>query len=366
MSEGVDNLRRSELMVLNRIDPSFTDISSSSEASTYASTVSTDLDDTVTEVTSWLALPDTVATGLKAQYQIQEGWLTEDIGQLEIILTMLGKGNNEMGIQVALQHPWSRGTIMINTTDPFTQPLINPDYFGVGYDIDIMNYGSVFARSVAAASPLSEVMITETYPGASYTGDALANYTKENCGTEYHPVGTNAMLPKASGGVVDTTLTVYGAANLRVIDTSVVPMHISAHTMATTYGIAEKGADIIKKKHWAVVAATTTTNTTDSSSSTTASAGKATDTAVTSANKDAATTTSTLSTGAKAGIAIGAGLGALAALGALIFFCCFKRRKNKKAQGEKGWYNGAGGQGAQGGRYDADIGAGGEFCLNLR
>ncbi|WVQ72732.1 hypothetical protein IAR50_002292 [Cryptococcus sp. DSM 104548] len=310
---------------------------SDTDASDFADDVSDKISDAVNNVTSKLDLPDEVATGLTAQYNIQQEWLTGDVGQLEIILTLLGNGGNELGIQVALQHPFSRGTIFINSTDPFTSPHINPDYFGIDWDIDIIGYGSEFARRLAAASPLSDVMVTEKYPGTSYTGATLANYTKNQAGTEYHPVGTCSMLPQDSGGVVDTTLTVYGAANLRVIDTSIVPIEISAHTMATTYGIAEKAADMIKKKHWVVTAADETTSA-GAAASTTASAGKATDTAVTgSTSQDNADSSSTLSTGAKIGIGIGAGVGVAAVLAGLLLFCLAKKRKNNKVD-EKAWY----------------------------
>jgi choline dehydrogenase-like flavoprotein len=53
------------------------------------------------------------------------------------------------------------------------------------------------------------------------------------------------MLPKNQGGVVDSSLKVYGTSNVRVVDASIIPLHISAHIQATTYGIAEKAADII-------------------------------------------------------------------------------------------------------------------------
>ena len=39
-----------------------------------------------------------------------------------------------------------------------------------------------------------------------------------------------SMLPREKGGVVDTSLKVYGTANLRVVDLSVIPVHIAAHT----------------------------------------------------------------------------------------------------------------------------------------
>jgi hypothetical protein len=40
-------------------------------------------------------------------------------------------------------------------------------------------------------------------------------------------------------GVVDGTLKVHGTTNLRVIDASVLPFELAAHTQATVYAIAE-------------------------------------------------------------------------------------------------------------------------------
>ena len=66
------------------------------------------------------------------------------------------------------------------------------------------------------------------------------------------------MLPRDKGGVVDPKLKVYGTKNLRVVDLSIVPLLVAAHTQglyctvqhgeqllmhftALVYGIAEQG-----------------------------------------------------------------------------------------------------------------------------
>lgn len=53
------------------------------------------------------------------------------------------------------------------------------------------------------------------------------------------------MLPLAYGGCVDTEMKVHGISNLRVIDSSVIPVGFAAHLASPTYALAEKGAAII-------------------------------------------------------------------------------------------------------------------------
>jgi chemotaxis response regulator CheB len=114
------------------------------------------------------------------------------------------------------------------------------------------------------------------------------------------------MLPLDMGGVVDTTLRVYGTANVRVIDASVMPIHVTAHTMAPAYAIAEYGADIVKMAYWPVP---------PPSSSTTSKAGGATGTPGSSSEDDAVT--GGLSQNQRT-VAIAASIGGAAAVAALI------------------------------------------------
>lgn len=288
-------------------------------AANYASLVQRDLNQTWQNAVEWKSLPANVGRGLAAQYQIQASHIDSEVGQVEMLMHLLAPNNN-VAIQASLQHPWSRGTIFITSTSAFTSPAINPDYFSLGYDIDILNNGVQLARRIAAAAPMNTLCITETNPGTSFAGGStqLDDWIRDDIGTTYHPIGTCSMLPRDDGGVVDTQLIVYGSANIRVIDSSIIPLHMSAHTMGTTYGVAEKGSEIIKRRYYEV----------QESSSTSASEGGAGGASRTSSGSGSSNTAaaggagvssdSGLSNAAKIGVGIGAGVGAAALLAAIV------------------------------------------------
>ncbi|PHH72610.1 hypothetical protein CDD83_4906 [Cordyceps sp. RAO-2017] len=62
------------------------------------------------------------------------------------------------------------------------------------------------------------------------------------------------MMARELGGVVDPALAVYGAARLRVVDASVLPLQFSGHPTATLYAVAERAAELILRHGPAPVA----------------------------------------------------------------------------------------------------------------
>ena len=66
--------------------------------------------------------------------------------------------------------------------------------------------------------------------------------------TLMHVAGTAAMMPRELGGVVDPKLKVYGIQGVRVVDASIMPLIPACHLQATVYAVAEKAADIIRKR----------------------------------------------------------------------------------------------------------------------
>jgi hypothetical protein len=102
------------------------------------------------------------------------------------------------------------------------------------------------ARKLGETSPISTNFTAETSPGSSVqTDDDWIQWLREEASTEFHPSSSCAMLPQDQGGVVDANLRVYGLANVRVADASVIPIALSTHLMSSTYGVAEQASKII-------------------------------------------------------------------------------------------------------------------------
>ena len=95
---------------------------------------------------------------------------------------------------------------------------------------------------------LAPIIIREAYPGLQAQSDANILTAIQ---TVVHPIyqasGMCAMRPCNDNGVVDPSLHVYGVKNVRVVDTSILPIITSCNIMAPTYMVGEKGADLIKE-----------------------------------------------------------------------------------------------------------------------
>ena len=107
-----------------------------------------------------------------------------------------------------------------------------------------------FLEKLARSPPLSEYLKLngKRNHSTAYVEDldAAKDYIRIASISNYHPVGTCAMMPKALGGVVDEKLEVYGTTNVRVVDASIMPMIPRANPQSTVYAVAERAADLIK------------------------------------------------------------------------------------------------------------------------
>ena len=76
--------------------------------------------------------------------------------------------------------------------------------------------------------------------------ESLRGYLCANLGSYFHPVGTCPM-DRGTRAVVDSSLRVQGVSSLRVVDASIMPSLPFNNTMATVYGIAERGVELIRR-----------------------------------------------------------------------------------------------------------------------
>ncbi|KAJ7698001.1 alcohol oxidase [Mycena rosella] len=197
-----------------------------------------------------------ISPGLRKQYELQLKHLKDKQPSCEFILSprcMPGPkpplpGKQYVTVSGLINHPFSRGSIHIASKDPLVPPYIDPKYFEHSYDLLQHIEQIKFCRRVLEQEPLKKFLTgTELLPGPELHSIS-SDYIRSAFSTTWHTVGSCSMLPLQDGGVVDRTLKVHKTTNIRVVDISVVPLHIGAHMQATAYAIGEIAADIIKGK----------------------------------------------------------------------------------------------------------------------
>ncbi|KAI0970549.1 GMC oxidoreductase-domain-containing protein [Xylaria arbuscula] len=189
-------------------------------------------------------LPPTYDATLRAGYEAQKRELyalisRHDVAAYELMVTSWGQ------LAVSAMHTLSRGTIHARSSSIFdNEPLVlDPRLCSHAFDCEILRMGVEFndrliaTDAMAALSPVSPSKLrTEDLKNRT----ALMETIKSMVRTEFHPSGTAAMMPRSAGGVVDTSLKVYGTKNLRVVDASIIPLIPGGHIQSVVYAIAEK------------------------------------------------------------------------------------------------------------------------------
>jgi choline dehydrogenase len=161
------------------------------------------------------------------------------------------------GIMTVLTHAFSRGSIHIQSPDASTAPTIDPRYMSNPVDIEVLSSGLLFTQNISEAAPLSNLLKDneagdgkKAQPSFKVDGrltkESAVRIVREAVSSSFHPVGTCAMLPREDGGVVDSSLRVYGTRNLRVVDASVFPLNVRGNIASLVYAVAERASDLIK------------------------------------------------------------------------------------------------------------------------
>ena len=145
-------------------------------------------------------------------------------------------------------HAESRGAVTLRSLDPAAHPRIVQNLLSTERDRDTMREGVRMARRIASQASMQPYIAAEFFPGSGKVSDAdIDAHIRSTSITVHHPLGTCRMgAADDAGAVVDTTLKVRGAENLRVVDASVMPDLVSGNINAAVLMIAERAADLIR------------------------------------------------------------------------------------------------------------------------
>ena len=147
-----------------------------------------------------------------------------------------------IGLPVALERPHTRGRLMLASTDPRVQPLIQLDFAADPEDLRRLVAGVRLAWQIAHQPEIARHMhhvalLSEETMGSD---DALAAYVRATVSTQFHPCGTAPMGPAGDPmAVVDQHCRLRAIPNLRVADASVMPAIPRANINLTCIMIGE-------------------------------------------------------------------------------------------------------------------------------
>lgn len=146
------------------------------------------------------------------------------------------------------QHrPESVCDVRARSTDPFEDPIIQPNYLSDPIGQRVQVAGVKRARKLIHTPELGAFFERDEHPADEPLGDdAWLDFLRQWGSTCCHVIGTARMGPASDcTPVVDDTLRVHGLQGLRVVDASIMPNMPSANTYCSTMMIAEIASDMI-------------------------------------------------------------------------------------------------------------------------
>ncbi len=144
----------------------------------------------------------------------------------------------------------SRGFVRLRSNDPAAAPQILFNYMGHADDWTEFRACVRLTREIMSQKALDPFRAEEIQPGPAVQSDAeIDSFIREHCESAYHPTGTCKMgSRKDPMAVVDAECRVFGIANLRVADSSIMPQVTNGNLNGPTLMIGEKASDHILGK----------------------------------------------------------------------------------------------------------------------
>lgn len=197
-------------------------------------------------------------TPFEAVAFVDSGMRTDtDVPDLQMFILPMGYPENQdqpgmhlpdsspsLTLMPTMIYPDSRGTVRLASTDPFTAPLIDPNYLAEPRDLATLVAGMELVRETLAHQAIAQEIGREVLPGSDHIDADLAEFVRRNASGVYHPVGTCRM-GTDERAVVDPALRVRGVEGLRVADASIMPSIVGGNTNAASMMIGERAGELI-------------------------------------------------------------------------------------------------------------------------
>lgn len=114
------------------------------------------------------------------------------------------------------------GDLTLSSSDPFSHPIINPNYFSSEFDRYTMREAFKTSRRFLSGPAWSDYIVKPLQLDGEPTDDEIDAYFRQATGSIFHPVGTAAMTAVNAGfGVVNPDFRVKGVCGLRIVDASI-------------------------------------------------------------------------------------------------------------------------------------------------
>jgi choline dehydrogenase/4-pyridoxate dehydrogenase len=152
--------------------------------------------------------------------------------------------------RIVMVRPQSRGTVSLTSGDAAVLARIHQNFLSTDGDWATLRAGVRMARRIARQPAMARFIEREITPGTDESPDAeIDGHIRATAMTVHHPLGTCKMgLDSDPMAVVDQALRVRGTEGLRVVDASVMPDLVCGNINAPIVMIAEKAADLIRRR----------------------------------------------------------------------------------------------------------------------
>lgn len=136
----------------------------------------------------------------------------------------------------------------LQSPNPSTAPLINPRFLSHPFDRRVLIEGTRELMRIQSAPVYANRTIRRLWP-TDTSDDAIWQHIRGNLRSSWHMSCTAMMGNSAAHAVVDNNFNVFGVKGLRVVDMSITPFVINAHTQSVAYILGEIGADLLAAEY---------------------------------------------------------------------------------------------------------------------